>query len=103
MEAFDAATGAQQWIAPVGEFSGSAPALVNSILIVGSDSGELVGLDADTGAESWRVTVPKKVDIDLNQESPPLVGNGWVFVNDDEGGVVGLSWPDGGTPDPAAR
>jgi outer membrane protein assembly factor BamB len=102
-EAFDAATGAQQWIAPVGEFSGSAPALVNSILIVGSDSGELVGLDADTGAESWRVTVPKKVDIDLNQESPPLVGNGWVFVNDDEGGVVGLSWPDGGTPDPAAR
>jgi outer membrane protein assembly factor BamB len=102
-EAFGAATGAQQWIAPIGEFSGSAPALVDGVLLVGSDTGELVGLDAATGVESWRVTVPNDVDIDLNQESPPLAGNGWVFVTDDEGGVVGLEWPSGDASDPAAR
>jgi outer membrane protein assembly factor BamB len=98
-EALDAETGAQRWIAPIGEFSATAPALVDGVLLVGSDTGELVGLDAATGVESWRVTVPNKVDIDLNQESPPLVGNGWVFVTDDDGGVVGLQW----TQDPTTR
>lgn len=102
-EALDAATGVQRWIAPIGEFSGSAPALVDGVVLVGSDTGELVGLDAATGVESWRVTVPGKIDIDLNQESPPLVGNGWVFVTDDEGGVVGLEWDAGPSGDPAAR
>ena len=47
--------------------------------------------------------MPGKIDIDLNQESPPLVGNGWVFVTDDEGGVVGLAWDAGPSGDPAAR
>ncbi len=102
-EALDAATGERQWIAPVGEFSGSAPALVDGVLLAGSDTGELVGLDAATGAEFWRAAVPSKVDIDLNQESPPLVGNGWIFVTDDEGGVVGLQWSSGDASDPAAR
>jgi serine/threonine-protein kinase len=102
-EALDAATGIQQWIALIGEFSGSAPALVDGVVLVGSDTGELVGLDAATGAESWRVTVPNEVDIDLNQESPPLVGNGWIFVTDDEGGVVGLQRLSGDASDPATR
>jgi outer membrane protein assembly factor BamB len=102
-EALDAATGTQQWIAHIGEFSGSAPALVDGVVLVGSDTGELVGLDAVTGAESWRVTVPNEVDIDLNQESPPLVGNGWIFVTDDEGGVVGLQRLSGDASDPATR
>lgn len=91
-EAFDAATGAQQWIAPVGDFSGSAPALANGVVLVGSDSGELLGLDPTTGAERWRANVPGKVHIDLNQESPPLIGNGWIFLGDNEGGFVGLEW-----------
>mgnify|MGYP000591373472 CR=1 FL=1 len=62
------------------------------MLLVGSDSGELLGLDAVTGAELWRVAVPGKIAIDLNQESPPLVGNGWIFLGDNEGGFVGLEW-----------
>jgi hypothetical protein len=47
--------------------------------------------------------VPNEVDIDLNQESPPLVGNGWIFVTDDEGGVVGLQRLSGDASDPATR
>ena len=47
--------------------------------------------------------MPDEVDIDLNQESPPLVGNDWIFVTDDEGGVVGLEWDAGTQVDPAAR
>lgn len=102
-EALAAETGAQQWLSPIGEFSGSAPTLVEGVLLVGSDTGELVGLDAASGAELWRVAVPKEIDIDMNQESPPLVGNDWIFLGDNEGGFVGLAWTAGTEVDPAAR
>ncbi len=98
-EAYDAVTGARLWIAPAGDFSGSAPAPIEGIVVVGSDTGDLIGFDIATGAESWRVAVPNAVDIDLDQASPPSIGNGWLVVRDDEGGVVGFEWP----PDPAAR
>ncbi len=102
-EALDAVTGAQEWLSPIGEFSGSAPALAEGVLLVGSDTGELVGLDAASGAELWRVAVPNEIDIDINQESPPLVGSGWIFVPDNEGGFAGLEWGNGAIADPAAR
>jgi outer membrane protein assembly factor BamB len=89
--AFDALTGAQIWSAATGNFSASAPALDGDVLLVGSDSGDLLGLDAATGAEFWRVAIPNKIDIDLNQASPPLFSDGMIFVTDDLGGVIGLT------------
>ena len=88
--AFDALTGAPLWLAETGEFSASAPALDGGVLLVGSDTGDLLGLDATTGAELWRLAIPNKIDIDLNYASPPLVGGDRIYGVDDAGGFFGL-------------
>ncbi len=91
-EALDAKTGAQRWITPIGEFSGTAPAQMGGLVLIGSDTGELVGLDAVTGAQAWRLAIPNEIHIDLNQASPPLTADNWIFLADNQGGFVGLEW-----------
>lgn len=91
--ALDAATGAVLWSVPTGAFSAGAPALHEGALLVGSDSGDLLALDPATGDELWRVSVPNKIDIDLNQASPPLVAGNLIFARDEKGGVVALALP----------
>ncbi len=54
----DAATGEEQWRFQIGTKAErkpirSSPALVGSMLVVGSDAGLVVGLDAATGAQRW--------------------------------------------------
>lgn len=88
--AIDAETGAVAWSADTGGFSTSAPALAGDTLLVGSDSGDLIGLDAATGAERWRVVIPDTIDTGLDQASPPLVGGGRIVVTTDAGGIVAL-------------
>lgn len=90
--ALDAATGANLWTAATGNFSASAPALDGNVLLVGSDSGDLLGLDLASGAELWRVAIPNKIDIDLNQDEPPLVFGNRFFAGDDAGGLVACGW-----------
>ena len=91
-EAIDTATGTRNWIVPAGEFSGSAPALIGGTLIVGSDLGDLIGLASDTGTEIWRVAIPTRIHLDLGQAQPPLVVGNWIYLQDNEGGVVGLEF-----------
>ena len=64
--------------------------MVDGVLLVGSDTGDLLGLDPVTGAELWRVAIPEKIDLDLNQATPPLTGNGWIYTRDETGGVAAL-------------
>ncbi|MEZ4530332.1 MAG: hypothetical protein R2855_04800 [Thermomicrobiales bacterium] len=33
---------------------------------------------------------PGKIDLDLNQATPPLTGNGWIYTRDETGGVAAL-------------
>jgi outer membrane protein assembly factor BamB len=89
-QAFDAQTGVDRWMAVTGEFSASAPAIAGEVLLVGSDRGDLIGLDAVSGMELWRVAVPGEVDIDLDQAGPPLVAGNRIVLRDDAGGIVGL-------------
>ncbi|MEZ4506695.1 MAG: PQQ-binding-like beta-propeller repeat protein [Thermomicrobiales bacterium] len=88
--ALDALTGEPRWSVPTGDFSAGAPAMVDGVLLVGSDTGDLLGLDPVTGAELWRVAIPEKIDLDLNQATPPLTGNGWIYTRDETGGVAAL-------------
>lgn len=90
-EALDAATGAQRWIATTGDFSAGAPALHNGVLLVGSDSGELLGLDPATGAELWRLPIPDNIHLDLNKADPPSLGTNSIFVTEKAGGIVALA------------
>jgi outer membrane protein assembly factor BamB len=86
-----ATTGEELWSVPTGDFSAGAPTLNDGVLLVGSDTGDLIGLDPTTGAELWRVAVPNKIDLDLDQASPPLVADGRIFARDDTGGVTALT------------
>lgn len=88
--ALDAVTGQELWKTNTGGFSAGAPALFGDVLLAGSDTGELLALDPATGSERWRVAVPDKVELDLNQDSPPLVSGSGIYVRDDNGGVVAL-------------
>ncbi|MCO5219961.1 MAG: PQQ-binding-like beta-propeller repeat protein [Thermomicrobiales bacterium] len=88
--ALDAATGQELWSISTGEFSAGVPVLSGSTLIVGSDSGDLLGLEPATGAELWRVTIPGKIDLDLQQATAPLTANGRIYLIDRDGGVVVL-------------
>ncbi len=88
--ALDAKTGQELWKAPTGDFSAGAPSLLGDVLLAGSDSGDLLALDPATGADVWRVAIPNKIELDLNQDSPPLVHGTSIFVREDNGGVVAL-------------
>ncbi|TXG79161.1 MAG: hypothetical protein E6R14_11545 [Thermomicrobiales bacterium] len=88
--AFDLHTGQELWSTPTGDFSAGAPAIADDTLVLGSDSGDLLGLDPSTGVELWRVAIPEKIDLDLNQATPPLTGNGWIYTRDETGGVAAL-------------
>lgn len=88
--ALDAQTGRELWKTPTGDFSASAPALLDNVLLVGSDSGDLLALDPATGAELWRVAIPNQIEIDLDQSSPALVSGAMIFARDKLGGVVAL-------------
>jgi outer membrane protein assembly factor BamB len=67
VRAFDRATGAVRWVAPrlrdLPSGTGGSPenddrpvGVAGSLIVVGSTTGYLVGLDARTGAEQWRMT-----------------------------------------------
>jgi outer membrane protein assembly factor BamB len=89
--ALEALTGQERWKTSTGDFSAGAPALFDGALLVGSDTGDLIALDPATGVELWRTAVPNKIDVDLNQATPPLFSNGMIFVVDNLGGVIGLN------------
>ncbi|HET9660453.1 MAG TPA: PQQ-binding-like beta-propeller repeat protein [Thermomicrobiales bacterium] len=88
--AFDAATGAELWQLATGDFSAGPPALVNGVLLVGSDSGELLGIDPVAGVEVWRLAIPNDIHLSLTHTDPPLAGNA-IYVTDDAGGIVALT------------
>ena len=88
--ALDAQTGRELWKTPTGDFSAGAPALLDDVLLVGSDSGDLLALDPASGAELWRVAIPNQIEIDLDQSSPALVSGAMIFARDKLGGVVAL-------------
>lgn len=88
--ALDAQTGQEHWRTPAGDFSAGAPALFEGAVLVGSDTGDLLALDPSTGSERWRVAIPNKIELDLDQASPPLMAGGLIFVRDEIGSILAL-------------
>lgn len=73
-----------RWSVPVGAAVTDAPALDGDGLFVPTAAGELVALDAATGAERWRTAVGAPV------EQQPAVAGGLVFAGAADGGVHAL-------------
>jgi outer membrane protein assembly factor BamB len=81
---FDAADGRSLEERSLGAGSESSPALSGSLLIIGTEDGEVVGFDLEAGAARWRSAVGRLV------RSSPLVSASRVYVGviDDPGGAL---------------
>jgi outer membrane protein assembly factor BamB len=88
--ALDAQSGQELWMTKTGDFSAEMPALFGEALLVGSDNGDLLALDPATGTERWRIPVSNRIEVALDQSSPPLTANGLIFVRNEIGSVVAL-------------
>lgn len=72
----DALDGHVRWQQPVGSVN-SRPAVLGTMLYVGTDDGELVALDMQTGKEAW-----KHESLGPILESPAVVGDTIIFSNE---------------------
>jgi len=77
LTALGARSGQVKWTLEVGDFSGTAPAVVGGIVYAASDDGFLYAVDAMTGHQRWRYEVGKVY-------SRPTVVNGIVYVVADD-------------------
>ncbi|KFN45711.1 outer membrane protein assembly factor BamB [Arenimonas composti] len=66
------------------------PGLGNGMVVAGGRNGEVVALDADTGAERWRTRVTSEV-----LASPLVTAGGLIVVRSGDGRVFGLNGHDG--------
>jgi outer membrane protein assembly factor BamB len=105
--AIDAATGKELWASNAVEFASTrskmtfwkkstveagltgSPGVGNGMVVVGGRNGEVVAMNADTGAKLWSVKVTSEV------LSAPLIGEGRVVVRANDGRVFGLDPADG--------
>jgi len=66
----------------------SAPAVAGSLLVFGTSSGELYGLDIDTGLTAWAYDVGEPI------AAQPTIAHGWVYATTTRGGLVGVQVAD---------
>ena len=69
---------------PGGARGVTAPAVVGGQLVVGTRSGDVFGLDIDSGQTTWAVRVGEPI------AQQPAVADGWVYVATTRGKVVGV-------------
>ncbi len=62
----------------------SSPAVVDGVVYVGSDDGNLYAIEAATGSERWRFTTGDQVN------SSPAVVDGVVYVGSDDGNLYAV-------------
>jgi outer membrane protein assembly factor BamB len=89
--AFDAVSGDIRWKMRVGEYSGTAPAISGQIVYVGSDDGSLRALDSGTGGQRWRFMPPVAINVAVDQDGPPIVAGGTLYISDESGGLLAIS------------
>ncbi|WP_158637190.1 outer membrane protein assembly factor BamB [Arenimonas daejeonensis] len=65
------------------------PGVGNGLVVIGGRNGEVIALDADSGAERWKTAVTSEVI------STPLVTAGLVVVRSNDGRTFGLDAADG--------
>src|SRR5947208_11210331 len=87
------------WSSPTGGVIGSSPAVVNGVVYIGSDDGNMYALDAKTGTSLWSSPTGSPIG------SSPAVVNGVVYIGSDDDNMYALdaktgaslwSYPTGG-------
>jgi outer membrane protein assembly factor BamB len=73
------------YIASVGGYSGSSPAIVGGVAYVGSDDGNVYAVNATTGAVLWTFRTGGAVD------SSPAVAGGVVYIGSNDATVYALN------------
>ena len=77
------------WSTDVGDSVATKPAVVDGVLVVGSEGGDVVGLDVDDGTERWRTGTGDPV------VSWPAAGDHEVVIGSDDGKVRAVDVEDG--------
>src|SRR5438874_2646741 len=72
------------WSSPTGGVIGSSPAVVNGVVYIGSDDGNMYALDAKTGASLWSYPTGGFIN------SSPAVANGVVYIGSSDRNVYAL-------------
>jgi outer membrane protein assembly factor BamB len=78
------------WTYEAGESIESSAAIYGGTVFVGSQKGELVALDLESGSVKWKYSTKEPIG-----ESSPCVGNGAVFIGDLSGVVHAVNINDG--------
>jgi outer membrane protein assembly factor BamB len=89
VRAFDLASGAEAWHAPVEARLSGGPGVGDGLVVAGGLDGEVVALDAATGAERWTAKVPNEV------LAAPAIGQGLVLVRSNDGRVTAFDAANG--------
>lgn len=86
--------GADRWNAQMTSEVIAAPAIADGMVVVRSNDGHLVGLDATDGTRKWIFdqSVPA---LSLRGNSAPLIANGIVYDGFDNGKIVAVRLSDG--------
>ena len=92
--AFDAGTGAQKWTIKVTSEVLGAPLVLADKVVVRANDGRIFGLDSASGSRKW-VFDRGLPSLSLRGLSPPVAGNGLVYIGYDDGSVVALRENDG--------
>src|SRR6266700_3688365 len=71
----------KKWAFPIGSYIYSSPAVVNGVVYVGSNDGNLYALDAASGSKKWIYHTGASIS------SSPAVVNGVVYVGSDNGNL----------------
>ena len=90
LAALDPGTGATIWQEDVGGAVYGAPALVDGLVVVGTEAGEVVALDVVTGADAWR----RELDAGAVLASP-LVAGGVIYAGTERDRLFALAPADG--------
>ncbi len=72
-----------------GALVNSSPAVANGVVYIGSNDGNLYGLNAATGAKLWRFTTAASIG------GAPVVANGMVYVTANNGTLYAFALPRG--------
>ena len=87
--ALDHASGRDAWVHETGDSVTAAPAVVNGLVLAGSEDYFVYALDAASGRLRWRV------ETGLGIASAPAVADGRVFVASKDGHLYALALDDG--------
>lgn len=90
VQRLEVATGRPLWTVEIGEPVHATPALENGLLIVTTTRGSVLALEAETGAERWRVASETVL-----RASPPALMDGLAVVGFTDGTVRALALEDG--------